>query len=139
MFPFPELCPINHDFFHCARAAALAIVLATPGTAIGANATFPERPVKLIAAQEAGTATDKVARILADALEQHWGRAVVVENRPGAAGTIGAEAVAKAAPDGYTLLIGGYSNLIVAPAMRTNVRYDATRDFMPIGRLTIVP
>jgi hypothetical protein len=79
--------------------------------------------------QEPGSATDKVARTAAAALEKHWGSPVIVENRPGAGGTIGADVVAKAPTDGYTLLLGGYSNMIVAPAMRDDIRYDVTRDF----------
>ncbi|CAG0966697.1 hypothetical protein BURK1_01003 [Burkholderiales bacterium] len=126
---------IVHGGFALAFGFAVAAV---PG-ARGTDTRFPERPVKLVAAQEPGTATDKVSRILADALEQHWGTPVVVENRPGAAGTIGAVAVARGPHDGYTLLVGGYSNLVVAPAMRTDVRYDATRDYVPIGRLATVP
>ncbi|MCC7114763.1 MAG: tripartite tricarboxylate transporter substrate binding protein [Burkholderiales bacterium] len=124
--------------------AVLALAAATLAVAAGAaraedSATYPDRPVRLVAAQEPGSATDKIARLVADALEREWSRPVVVENRAGAAGTIGAEAVARAAPDGYTLLVGGLSNLAVSPAMRPEVRYDTLRDFAPIGRVAHVP
>lgn len=119
-----------------ALAAALAALVAPWPVAA---ADYPERPVKVVAAQEPGSATDKVARTVAAALERHWGSPVIVENRPGAGGTIGADLVARAAPDGYTLLLGGYSNMIVAPAMRGDIRYDVTRDFAAFGRVAVVP
>ncbi len=100
---------------------------------------FPDRPVRIVAGQQAGSATDNVARVIAEALAEHWGVAVVVENRPGAGGTIGAEAVAAATPDGYTLLLAGLSNLVIGPATRTDVRYDPVRDFVAIGRVAHVP
>jgi len=121
-----------------ALAAALA-VFAAPDFACAADAPYPDRVVKVIAAQEPGSATDKVARTAAAALEKHWGSPVIVENRPGAGGTIGADVVAKAPTDGYTLLLGGYSNMIVAPAMRDDIRYDVTRDFAAFGRVAVVP
>jgi tripartite-type tricarboxylate transporter receptor subunit TctC len=121
-----------------ALAAALA-AFAAPDFACAADAPYPDRVVKVVAAQEPGSATDKVARTVAAALEKHWGSPVIVENRPGAGGTIGADVVAKAAPDGYTLLVGGYSNMIVAPAMRDDIRYDVTRDFAAFGRVAVVP
>lgn len=103
------------------------------------HAAYPHRPIRLVAAQEPGSATDKIARVVAEALSEHLGGPVVVENRPGAGGSIGAEAVSRAAPDGYTLLLAGYSNLVVTPALRPDVRYDPLRDFAPIGRVAHVP
>jgi len=123
------------------RYVNLLAVLATcvlAGT-VPLGAQPVDRQLKLVAAQETGTATDKVARLLAQALESHWQAPVIVENRPGAGGTIGAEAVARAAPDAMTLLVGGYSNLVVATVLRTDVRYDPERDFVPIGRVAHVP
>lgn len=132
----PRLAPC----FRLPSAIALAALVATIApTAAAADPVFPDRVVKIVAAQEPGSATDKVARIVAAALEKHWGSRVIVENRAGAGGTIGAEYVARAEPDGYTLLLGGYSNMIVAPAMRPEIRYDTTRDFVPFGRVAVVP
>jgi len=100
---------------------------------------YPNHPVRIVAAQQAGSATDNVARLIADGLEAALGVPVTVENRPGAGGAIGAEAAARAAPDGYTLLVGGTSNLTIGPATDPAVRYDPTRDFVPIGRVAYVP
>jgi tripartite-type tricarboxylate transporter receptor subunit TctC len=124
---------------HFPALAAAVAIFAAPLAALAADPAYPDRVVKLVAAQEPGSATDKVARTVAAALEKHWGKPVIVENRPGAGGTIGADLVAKAMPDGYTLLLGGYSNMIVAPAMRDDIRYDVTRDFLPFGRVAVVP
>jgi tripartite-type tricarboxylate transporter receptor subunit TctC len=124
------------NFRTIALAAAL-LGLAFP--VLAADAKYPDRAIKLVAPQEPGSATDKVSRILADALERQWGSPVIVENRPGAGGTIGAEVVARAAPDGYTLLVGGYPSLVVASVTRDDLRYDALHDFSPIGRFAVVP
>ena len=129
---------MSRSFAWLRRALAVALVAVAP-LAQSAEPRFPQRNVRLIAAQEPGSATDKVARIVADALEQYWGTSVIVDNRPGVGGTIGAEAAARAQPDGYTLLLGGYSNLVVSSAMRDDLRYDASRDFLPLGRIAVVP
>ncbi|HEY8245525.1 MAG: Bug family tripartite tricarboxylate transporter substrate binding protein [Vicinamibacteria bacterium] len=100
---------------------------------------FPERAVRIVAGQQAGSATDAVARLIADALETQWGVAVTVENKPGAGGTIGAEAALLGGADGYTLFLGGTSNLVIAPATDATLRYDPMRDFMPIARIASVP
>lgn len=122
-----------------ALAGLCAVLGALPDAAVASDAAFPERAVKIIAPQQPGSATDKVARTVAAALERDLGTPVVVENRPGAGGSIGADHVAKAAPDGHTLLLGGYSNLVVTPASRNDVGYDAARDFIPLSRVAIVP
>lgn len=119
-------------------ACALAAVVPSVSRATDAR-PFPDRPVRIVAGQQAGSATDNVTRIVADALAEHWGVGVVVENRPGAGGTIGAEAVARATPDGYTLLLGGLSNLVIGAVTRTDIRYDPERDFIAIGRVAHVP
>jgi tripartite-type tricarboxylate transporter receptor subunit TctC len=116
----------------------MLVATASPATAADTQA-WPQRPIRIIAAQQAGSATDNVARLVAEALESQLGVGVSVENRPGAGGRIGAEAAARAAPDGYTLLVGGTSNLVILPAVEQDVRYDPTRDFIPIGRVAHVP
>jgi tripartite-type tricarboxylate transporter receptor subunit TctC len=119
---------------------ALLVLAAIARSAIAADPQpWPQRPIRIIAAQQAGSATDNVARLVADALEKELGVAVTVDNRPGAGGKIGAEAAARAAPDGYTLLVGGTSNLVISPATEPHLRYDPVKDFVAIGRVAHVP
>ncbi len=93
---------------------------------------YPERPVRIIVPYAAGGAADSVARLVGQKMSEALGQAVVIENRAGADGNIGAEFVARAAPDGYTLLMGEVGNLTMGPAVRRSVPYDAERDFAPI-------
>ena len=113
----------------------LCIFVALAGaTALAqAQATYPTRAVRLIVPSSPGGGTDISARILAPQLTQFLGQQVVVENRPGAGTMIGGEAVARAAPDGYTLLMG-ISTLAINPAMYKKVSYDALKDLAPISQ-----
>ena len=123
-----------------ALAACLALVaLAAPLVAHAQGAAWPARTVRIVAAQGAGSATDNVARILADALAETWGQSVVVDNRPGAGGAIGTNLVAHATADGYTLLLGGISNMVIAPLFEPGFDVDPERGFVAIGRLAHVP
>lgn len=99
----------------------------------GAHA-FPDRPIKLIVAAPAGSPPDAMARLVSDKMSSILGQPVVVENRPGAGGTIGAKAVLAADPDGYTLLMGSTSTLLIAPGVYKNVGYDAG-SFTPVARV----
>ncbi len=99
----------------------------------GAQA-FPDRPIKLIVASPAGSPPDVMARLLSDKMAGVLGQPVIVENRPGAGGTIGAKTVLTAEPDGYTMLMGSTSTLLIAPAVYKNVGYDAGT-FAPISRV----
>ena len=121
-----------------ALATAAHVLLATT-FAVAAELPFPHKPIRLVAAQQPGSATDNVARLVAEALESQLGVAVAVDNRPGAGGKIGAENAANATPDGYTLLLGGQSNLVLAPVTDPDLRYDPVRDFVPVGRVARVP
>jgi tripartite-type tricarboxylate transporter receptor subunit TctC len=120
-----------------ASLAALALLLSVPSQSFAQE--FPSRTVRLIAGNQPGGPTDTIARLVADALTGIWGISVVVENRVGAGGTIAAELVANAPPDGHTLLIGGQTNLTAARAAYPNLRYDPLRDFAPVGRIATVP
>ncbi len=108
-------------------AAAAAAVLAGPATAAG----YPDHPVRIIVPLAAGGAFDIAARLLQPRLEKALGQPVIVENRSGASGTIGADAVAKAPPDGHTLLLTP-STFTVNPAVSAKMPFDPQRDFQPI-------
>ena len=95
--------------------------------------TYPDRPIKLIVPQPPGGGFDTVARILADRLGPLLGQGLVVENRIGAGTLVGTEAVAKAPADGYTLLLGGLSNIALNPGLYTKLPYDPLKDFTPVG------
>jgi tripartite-type tricarboxylate transporter receptor subunit TctC len=100
---------------------------------------FPARPVRLIVTYTAGGPADIAARALAQKLAEFWGQQVVVDNRAGAGGIIGTELVAKAAPDGYTLLHGTAAGLIINPLLVKKLPYDTLRDFAPVSMVVIVP
>jgi tripartite-type tricarboxylate transporter receptor subunit TctC len=97
-----------------------------------AQDAWPSRSVRMIVAYPAGGSTDIVARLAADRLGQIWGQSVIVENRSGAAGTIGADQVAKAPADGYTLLMAASPEIAIARSTQRNLPYDPVRDFAPI-------
>lgn len=114
------------------------LVLATGlSTALFAQ-SFPSRSVKLIVPFSAGGAVDAPARILAQKLQDFWGQGVVVENRPGAGSTIGAEAVARAAPDGYTLLLTSNTH-VISGKLYGRLNYDPLADFEPIMEIGNAP
>src|SRR4051812_34232236 len=117
----------------------LIIAIAAAAT-LGAHAqTYPTRPVKLIVGFEPGGNTDTVARIVAQKLSERLGQQVVVENKLGAAGTIGTHEVARAAPDGYTLTMGTTTTHAIAPAAYSKLPYDPVSDFEPIAMVAIAP
>jgi len=93
---------------------------------------YPTRPVRFVLGFPAGGPTDAAARIIAQALSPALGQSVIIDNRPGADGAIGAEIAAKASPDGHTLLLGNGSNIAGIPAMRKNPPYDSIADFVPV-------
>ena len=104
-------------------------VLAPPALA----QAYPSKPVRIIVPQPPGGGFDTVGRLLADRLGKQMGQAFVVENRAGSGTLIGTDAAAKAAPDGYTLLVGSVSNLALNPGLYDKLPYDSLRDFEPIG------
>ena len=97
-----------------------------------AQAAWPGKPVRIIVPFTPGTGMDILARTLAPHLQAAWGQGIVVDNRPGASGNLGASAVAKSAPDGLTLLMG-VNTLIINPALYSNMTYDALKDLAPLG------
>jgi tripartite-type tricarboxylate transporter receptor subunit TctC len=122
-----------------ALLAVLAIIGAAAAPLAGAQAPFPSRPVKLVIPFPPGGSLDNVGRLVAQKLSDAWGQQVVVENRPGAGGNVGADAVAKSAPDGYTVVMGALSTHAVNPSLYPSMPYDAVRDFAPISLVAITP
>ncbi len=97
--------------------------------------TYPVKPVHIVVAFPPGGPSDYAARVISQKLAEYVGQPVIVDNRPGAGGALGTELVARAAPDGYTLLIGNTGTLSVLPHLRTKMAYDALRDFIAITNL----
>ncbi len=116
-----------------ARMVLLSCLGLAPFAALAADAGFPSRPVTLVIPFPPGGATDVNGRVIAQRLGKELGQPVVIENRGGAGTVIGASYVSKAAPDGYTLLIGSGTTFTVNPAIRPNLPYDPVKGFEPIG------
>lgn len=104
-----------------------------------AQSSFPNRPVKLVIPFPAGGSTDIIGRALAQQLSDLWGKQMVVDNRPGAGGSIGADFVAKAPADGYTLLLGHTGTMSVNPLIYPNLPYDPVKSFAPVSLVTLLP
>lgn len=117
---------------------ALAAVIAALPLAVHADA-YPNKPIKLIVGYPPGGFTDVAARLIANDLQKRIGQPIVIENKAGATGTLGADAVAKAAPDGYTLLLAHQNSNAVAPALFPKLPYDVIKDFTPIARIASTP
>lgn len=116
------------------RRAAVGVGLAAAALPLGkAWAAYPERPIRWIVGYAAGGGTDILARLVAASMSARLGQPIVIENRPGAATAVGAEAAAKAAPDGYTLFTAGNETLIFNPNLYKRLAYDPAKDFAPIG------
>ncbi len=119
-------------------ALALAAALATVAPSVAHAADWPERPIRLVVAFPPGGSTDLAARTLGEKLAQSLGQPVIVENKPGASGNIGAELVARAAPDGHTLLMAATS-FATSPAFFPNLSWSPTKDFAPVSMVATVP
>ena len=119
-----------------ARGFALALALLC---AHAFAADYPARPIHLIVPFAPGGGNDTVARLVGHKLEGELGQPVVIDNRPGAGGVVGAEAAARAAADGYTLFLGGVGSHAINPNLHTNLTYDPIRDFQPISLIASAP
>lgn len=113
----------------CVQAFA-ALLFAAP---LAHAQDFPTRPIMLVVPYTAGGGNDAMARIVAEKMSKTLGQQIVIENRGGAGGTIATRAVAKSAPDGYTLVLGGTGTLAINPTLYANVGYDPRKDFEPVG------
>jgi len=117
----------------------LVVVLAALAPSLASADSWPARPVRIIVPFAAGGATDVVARLLAQKLNAAWGQGVVVEDRAGAGGNIGADVVAKSAPDGYTLLMASGSIVTANPFMYKSMTFDPAKDLAPITNVATGP
>ncbi len=115
--------------------AGAAMAIALPCAA----QQYPFKPIRIINTTSAGGPAELTARLIGQRFTEAWGQQVVVDNRTGAGGLIGAELVARAAPDGYTLLLGSGSSMVIAPQLQTTPAYDALRDFAPVGIVVMAP
>jgi tripartite-type tricarboxylate transporter receptor subunit TctC len=120
-------------------AVALSAIALFALPAVAQTTTYPTRPVRLVVPFPAGGTTDILARAVAQKLSEAWGQSVVVDNRPGAGGNIGAELVAKSAPDGYTLLMGTVGTHAINASLYAKLPYDHVKDFAPVILVAGVP
>src|SRR5437870_2822506 len=118
------------------RALRVILLLLACAFATGAAAQYPDKPIRLIVPQAAGSATDTVARILGAELGKELGQQIVIDNRPGGALTIGLDLTAKAEPDGYTICMGPIGALAITRHMVAKLPYDIERDFQPVALVT---
>ena len=121
------------------KTTMLMLVFAAMAAPVGAAEQFPTRPIRLVVPYAPGGNVDISARIIAPSLVEELGQSVVVDNRPGAGGNLGASLVAKSTPDGYTLLVGSSGPLSVNPVIFKNLPYDSLKDFDPISTVQAVP
>jgi tripartite-type tricarboxylate transporter receptor subunit TctC len=122
-----------------ASAAAIAAAVLVCAVTPAAAQTYPTRPIRMVVPFAPGGNVDINARAVAPALGQLLGQQVIVDNRAGASGIIGTDAVAKSPPDGYTLLMASSSIMTNGPALYPKLPYDIVRDFAPVGRVAVVP
>ena len=119
--------------------AAIVLTSVLASTTVRARDDYPSRPVQMIIPFSAGGPTDIVGRVMGAKMGELLGQQFVVENKTGAGGNIGAEAVAKATPDGYTILMATVSTNAINPGLYKHIPYDAVHDFAPLGRVGVTP
>ena len=129
--------PTEHALIARRALCALALVLTAP--VLHAADTYPVRPVRFVVPYPPGGTTDIVARIVGAKLGESLGHQVVIDNRPGAGGNIGTDIVAKAVPDGHTLVVSAVSTLAIGASLYTKLPYDVLRDLAPVALIGAVP
>src|SRR5882724_9390794 len=120
------------------RHVAAAVLLVVATVVAHAQADYPKRPIKIVVPMPPGATADTLPRIIGEKLTAKWGQPVIIENRPGAAQNLGAEAVARAGPDGYTLLATPQGPLTVSPSMFAKLAFDASA-FVPVTVMAQLP
>src|SRR6478736_6227922 len=124
---------------HCLAATAFTVILAATGSFAQAQ-TYPARPITLVVPLPPGGTTDIFSRLVAEKMAALLGQPVVVENRAlGGSGTVATRAVAKGAPDGYTIVLGYTTTLATGPTMVPTAGYDVRKDFVPLGLIATAP
>src|SRR5256885_13582534 len=118
--------------------ALVALIVLLAACAASAQ-PYPTKPIRLVVGFAPGAAADIIARTMSDPLTRVLGQGVIVDNRPGAGSSLAAEYVAKAAPDGYTIMIASQSGMIINPIVNKNISYDTERDFVAITQVTSSP
>ncbi|MDB5810531.1 MAG: hypothetical protein JWN94_2653, partial [Betaproteobacteria bacterium] len=122
--------------------AVTAIAVATSALTLAPSAAaqaYPVKPIRFVVPYAPGGNTDILARLLGQKLAEAWGQQVIIDNRAGAAGTVGAELVARSPADGYTLIMGSFGNIIVANSLYKNLKYDPLKDFASIALVSLPP
>jgi tripartite-type tricarboxylate transporter receptor subunit TctC len=127
------------SLINCRRNPIALVVMLSIAPELAAAQTYPAKPIHIIVPFAPGGITDVIARALGQRLSEAWKQQVVVENRPTGAGIVGVDAVAKAAPDGHTLLVAADANFVTAPHTYSKLPYDAFTDFAPVTGLGISP
>src|SRR6186997_1686100 len=118
------------------RILALLAALALAGVA---HAQYPTKPVRIVVPYPAGGTSDILARSIGQKLQELWGQPVIVDNKPGATGNVGAEIVAKSPPDGYTLMLADIGSLAISPSVFSNLPFDPVKDFAPVIMVAYSP
>lgn len=124
---------------HLLRRSFLALALSAPALGSALAAGYPDRSIEWVVPYAAGGGTDVVARVLSEPMGRLLGQTIIISNKPGAATNIGADAVARAKPDGYTLLTGDTGTLAANPFLYSKLSYSAEKDFAPVGLLVRFP
>jgi len=120
-------------------ARRLLAVLAALAIAGVAHAQYPSKPVRIVVPYPAGGTSDILARTIGQKLQELWGQPVVIDNKPGATGNVGAEIVAKSPPDGYTLMLADIGSLAISPSVFSNLPFDPVKDFAPVLMVAYSP
>jgi tripartite-type tricarboxylate transporter receptor subunit TctC len=119
--------------------AVFAFIFLLAGASAAPAQTYPTKPIRLVVGFDAGGAADIIARAMSDPLSRALGQGIIVENKPGAGSSLAAALVARAAPDGYTIMIASQSGMIVNPLINKSLTYDTQRDFVAITQVTSSP
>lgn len=127
---------IRRQAFQVITLASLALCVAAPSAM--AQAAYPSKPITLVVTYPPGGGADAMARLIGPKMGEAMGQTIVIENKPGAGGQIGAAVVAKAAPDGYTLMLDA-SSFSVNPSLYPKLPYDSSKAFLPVGVVALFP